>query len=58
MMTSQTILMTSLVTSFDRKFERVFDQMKHCKTFSFIRFKLERIMLRIQSTEGQKLCCQ
>ena len=32
-MTSQTFLMTSSLTSFDRKFERVFDQTKHCKTF-------------------------
>ena len=28
--------MTSSVTSFDRKFERVFDQTKHCKTFLFL----------------------
>ena len=32
-MTSQTFLMTSSVTSFDRKFKRVFDQTEHCITF-------------------------
>ena len=31
-MTSQTFLIMSSVTSFNGKFQRVFDQTKHCKT--------------------------
>ena len=42
-MTSQTLLMTSSVTSFDRKFERVFDQTKHCKTFFFLALNLREL---------------
>ena len=44
-MTSQTFLMTSSVTSFDGKFERVFDQTEHCKLFCSS-FKLGRVKLR------------
>ena len=56
-MTSQTVLMTSSVTSFNGEFERVFDQTKDFKTF-FITFTLGRIILKIQSIENQKLRCQ
>ena len=39
-MTSQTFLMMSIVTSFDRTFKRVFDQTKHCKTFFLLDLNL------------------
>ena len=36
--------MTSFVTSFDRKFERVFDQTKHCKTFFLLALNLGELL--------------
>ena len=39
-MTSQNFLMTSSVTSFDCKFERVFDQTEHCITFFLLALNL------------------
>ena len=42
-MTSQTFLMTSSATSFDRKFEGVFDQTKHCKTRFLLALNLREL---------------
>ena len=39
-MISQTFLMMSSVTSFDCKFERVFDQTKHCKLIFLLALNL------------------
>ena len=55
-MTSQTFLMTSSVTSFDRKFERVFDQTKHCKTFFLLALNLRELLYREFSRLKVKNC--
>ena len=55
-MTSQTFLMTSSLTSFDRKFERVFDQTKHCKTFFVLALNLGELLYREFSRLKVKNC--
>ena len=50
--------MTSTVTSFDCKFERVFDQTKHCKLFFLLALNLEELYCEFIQLIGQKLCCQ